>query len=151
MAGRWFLPGSPISSTNKTDHHSISEIMLKVALNTLSLTLLRSHFNVLTLVLIAKERSFEHNVSFLFWIVSKMMMFCITVAYTSLNCFYKIPLTSVSICDVYCTWNKLLHLYLVCSELKALLFSIFFMIKYRCAYVILSRILCCLNFHWVNC
>ena len=30
MAGRWF---SPISSTNKTDRHDISEILLTVALN----------------------------------------------------------------------------------------------------------------------
>jgi len=30
-AGRWF---SPVSSTNKTDRHDITEILLKVALNT---------------------------------------------------------------------------------------------------------------------
>ena len=35
-AGRWF---SPVSSTNKTDHHDITEILLKVALNTITLTL----------------------------------------------------------------------------------------------------------------
>jgi precorrin-6B methylase 2 len=32
--GRWFSPGSPVSSTNKTDRHDITEILLKVALNT---------------------------------------------------------------------------------------------------------------------
>ena len=32
--GQWFSPGTPVSSTNKTDHHDISEILLKVALNT---------------------------------------------------------------------------------------------------------------------
>ena len=32
--GRWFSPGPPVSSTNKTDRHDITEIMLKVALNT---------------------------------------------------------------------------------------------------------------------
>ena len=31
---RWFSPGTPVSSTNKTDHHDIPEILLKVALNT---------------------------------------------------------------------------------------------------------------------
>ena len=30
---RWFSPGTPFSSTNKTDHHDITEILLKVALN----------------------------------------------------------------------------------------------------------------------
>jgi hypothetical protein len=30
-AGRWFSPCTPVSSTNKTDRHDISEILLKVA------------------------------------------------------------------------------------------------------------------------
>jgi hypothetical protein len=32
--GRWFSPGTPASSTTKTGHHDIAEIVLKVALNT---------------------------------------------------------------------------------------------------------------------
>ena len=35
VTGRWFSPGPPVSSTNKTDHHNITEILLKVALNTI--------------------------------------------------------------------------------------------------------------------
>jgi hypothetical protein len=38
-AGRWFFPGTPISSTNKTERHGKIEILLKVALNTITLTL----------------------------------------------------------------------------------------------------------------
>jgi hypothetical protein len=34
VAGQWFSPGPPDSSTNKTDRHDITEILLKVALNT---------------------------------------------------------------------------------------------------------------------
>jgi hypothetical protein len=30
--GQWFSPGSPASSTTKTGHHDIAEILLKVAL-----------------------------------------------------------------------------------------------------------------------
>jgi len=30
--GRWFSPGTPASSTNKTGRHDIAEILLKVAL-----------------------------------------------------------------------------------------------------------------------
>jgi hypothetical protein len=30
--GRWFSPGTPASSSTKTDHHDIAEILLKVAL-----------------------------------------------------------------------------------------------------------------------
>jgi hypothetical protein len=36
--GRWFSPGPPVSSTNKTDRHDITEILLKVALNTIKQT-----------------------------------------------------------------------------------------------------------------
>jgi hypothetical protein len=31
----WFSPGPPDFSTNKTDRHDITEILLKVALNTI--------------------------------------------------------------------------------------------------------------------
>jgi hypothetical protein len=35
---QWFFPGTPVSSTNKADRHDITEILLKVALNTITLT-----------------------------------------------------------------------------------------------------------------
>jgi hypothetical protein len=37
----WFSPGIPVASTNKTDHHDITEIFLKVALNTITLTTIK--------------------------------------------------------------------------------------------------------------
>ena len=37
-AGRWFSPSIPVSSTNKTDRHNITDILLKVALNTMNQT-----------------------------------------------------------------------------------------------------------------
>jgi hypothetical protein len=37
--GQWFSPGTLVSSTNKTECHNIAEILLKVALNTITLTL----------------------------------------------------------------------------------------------------------------
>jgi hypothetical protein len=33
-----FSPGLPVSSTNKTDRHDITELLLKVALNTIKQT-----------------------------------------------------------------------------------------------------------------
>jgi hypothetical protein len=36
--GRWFSPGHPVSSNNKTHRHDITEILLKVALNTIKQT-----------------------------------------------------------------------------------------------------------------
>jgi hypothetical protein len=34
--GRWFSPGTPASSTTKIGRHDITEILLKVALNTIN-------------------------------------------------------------------------------------------------------------------
>jgi len=42
---QWFSPGTVVSSTNKTDHHVIIEILLKVVLSTISLTpLSKDHY-----------------------------------------------------------------------------------------------------------
>ena len=35
-AGRWFSPGSPVSATKKTDLHDLTEILVKVVLNTIT-------------------------------------------------------------------------------------------------------------------
>ena len=34
--GRWFSPGIPVSSTNKTDRNDITQLLLEVALNTIN-------------------------------------------------------------------------------------------------------------------
>ena len=36
QTGRWFSPGTLVSSTNKTYPHDITEILLKVTLNTIT-------------------------------------------------------------------------------------------------------------------
>ena len=38
VAGQWFSLGTPISSINKTDCHDMTKILLKVVLNTITLT-----------------------------------------------------------------------------------------------------------------
>jgi len=43
-AGQWFSPGTLVSSTNKTDRHGITEILLKVALNTIIIIFLFQDF-----------------------------------------------------------------------------------------------------------
>jgi hypothetical protein len=40
VAGRWFSQGTPVSSTDKTTCHGITEILLNVTLNTITLLLL---------------------------------------------------------------------------------------------------------------
>jgi hypothetical protein len=43
--GWWFYLGPPVSSTNETDPHDITEILLKVVVNTLTITLTNlTHF-----------------------------------------------------------------------------------------------------------
>ena len=44
--GRWFSPGPPVSFTNKTDRHDITEILLKVMLNTIKQTNKQKHKKV---------------------------------------------------------------------------------------------------------
>ena len=39
MTSRWFSPGTLVSSTNNTDRHDLTEILLKVALNPITVTL----------------------------------------------------------------------------------------------------------------
>jgi hypothetical protein len=46
VTGQWFSPSTLISSTNKTDHHDITEILLKVALNAITPKCISNHFNV---------------------------------------------------------------------------------------------------------
>jgi hypothetical protein len=38
MTGLWFSLDTPVFSTNKADCHDIAEILLKVALNTITIT-----------------------------------------------------------------------------------------------------------------
>ena len=38
-ADRWISPGTPVSPTNNTDRHDITDIQLKVALNTMNKTI----------------------------------------------------------------------------------------------------------------
>ena len=38
LAGRWISPGPPVSSTNETDCHDITELLLKVTWNTIKQT-----------------------------------------------------------------------------------------------------------------
>ena len=39
VTGRWFSPGIPVSFTNKTGRHDITEMLFQAALNTITLTL----------------------------------------------------------------------------------------------------------------
>jgi hypothetical protein len=42
VTGRWFSPGTPVSSINKTNRHDLTDILLKVVLNTKNQTSVKS-------------------------------------------------------------------------------------------------------------
>ena len=56
--GRWFSPGTPASSTSKTGHHDIAEILLKVALSTKNQSINQSIINTLCSF---EQRELEHK------------------------------------------------------------------------------------------
>jgi hypothetical protein len=45
VTGRWFSPGNRVSSTNETNRHDITEISLKVTLNTIIINLFLLLYN----------------------------------------------------------------------------------------------------------
>ena len=59
MTSRWFSPGPPVSSTNKTDRHDITEILLKVALNDRTGKLETGHGNAIPYVAARMDDSQE--------------------------------------------------------------------------------------------
>ena len=59
LSDRWFSPATPVSSTNKTDHHDITEILLKVALNTIRPNLDQLIYGFLITTLIYYNFSFK--------------------------------------------------------------------------------------------
>ena len=77
-AGRWFSPGTRVSSPNKTDCHNITEILLKVVLSTINQTTIALNwpgFPSIVHVYLGISDDFEAHVALIlmyFW------HFCIT-------------------------------------------------------------------------
>jgi hypothetical protein len=63
-----FSPGFPVSSTNKTDRHDITEILLNVALNTIN-QLIKSFFysHPYSFLLLVSTVPLSHNISVISW------------------------------------------------------------------------------------
>ena len=82
-AGEWFFPGTPVFSSNKTDNHYITEILLKVVINTITLTSSRCD---LIIPLISSMFSYNKSCNKWTWTWS---VFTIT-NHSSVECFHKI-------------------------------------------------------------
>ena len=86
--GRWFSPSSPVSSTNNADRHDMTEILLKVTLNTIKQT---NKLNA-SIFLIMVPTNFL-----------KMSRNFIHISFRCVTFFYRIPRvhsSSLSLCTI---------------------------------------------------
>ena len=95
QAGRWFPSGTPVSSNNKTDRHDITEMLLKVALNTITLFLFlqvpcsrHSYSLLLFFILFWQVPCSRHGYS--------LLLFCIL--------FWQVPCIQAWIYLTICLW-----------------------------------------------
>jgi len=92
--GRWCSPGTAVSSTNKTDRHDISEILLKVALSTIKQ--IKQHYTCFNFVIACRLYCFNVDVFvWVFFLFGKKL----SRAYV-FDCLYYMP-----------NWNKVLLTY----------------------------------------
>ena len=87
---QWFSSGTPVYSTNKTDCHDITEILLKVALNTINPTFL------LNWLLDKCSQSF--------WRKYVEIMFCVNTLLNWLLDQYIQPVVLEEVCWYRCLW-----------------------------------------------
>jgi len=118
FAGQWFSTGTQISSNNKTDCHDITEILLKVALNTITLTPSVFIFTckaILTLMYIYKQQFFNETIFTLIeWYIqieNKNLFFSVTILTPSsaINTDWMVISCDNNGLDRLSCWMLLLH------------------------------------------
>jgi hypothetical protein len=77
---QWLATGRWFSSTNRFDHHGVTEILLKEALNTITLTLIPLHY-----IPIQTNHSHHLGIDHLTWRGSGVMVFCFVQNFFSDN------------------------------------------------------------------
>jgi len=93
--GRWFSPGPPVSSTNKTDRHDITEILLKVALNTIQTN---KQTNILPLRELSVYPSICHDIRCILF--PSINIYVCSTLFSFLRCLYCIYIYI----DIYCRY-----------------------------------------------
>ena len=89
---RWFSQGAPVSFTNKTDRHNINEILLKVALNTITLTPFYSGFGLdrIHYMLVSFSISTKFGFCFVFILLPWKLYELIKIFYFANKYFYSL-------------------------------------------------------------
>ena len=70
---RWFSPGTPVSSTNKTNRRDITEILLKVTLSTITSNWQNDLFRIFTTILFPLYNFLIVLFSFMMWIDASLI------------------------------------------------------------------------------
>ena len=113
--GQWFSPGTPVSSTNKTDRHDVTEILLNVALNTIALILTLT-FSFRSFVNISLKRSW-YSIFFELAIIIKLNQIKTLDAYSYRKTLQKMQITIVPLLIRPCfTCIEILQCYLFIAE-----------------------------------
>ena len=73
-AGRWFSPGTTVSPTNKTDCNDINEILLEVALTSMTLTL--TYYTYSTAYITPKTKKHKVHVFSQHWLNNRSVCVC---------------------------------------------------------------------------
>jgi hypothetical protein len=95
VAGRWFSPGTPVSSTNKTDRHDIVEILLKVSWPLIMSSWIVWYFNTFVETSnTIKQNCFTEDEKKKAFINNKSIMRC----FSGLRRIYKLYILSKHIC-----------------------------------------------------
>ena len=94
--GRWFSLGVPVSSTNKTDLHDITEILLKVALNTINQT---KPFSLIRIIIYTFCLTFVSPSLHTIWIPKKHLTDILIQTLVFFNCI---------LCSIFCLFVYLI-------------------------------------------
>ena len=141
MTGRWFSLGPPVSSTNKTDHHDITEILLKVALNIKNLN---QYFEWITINIIRtsslqwpERKTFKKNIIHVddrwlgihigFWWI--LILFITSLLKDWCRLSNIILNKNPNKCHLYQVWSNLVVLFQILIDIDIWLFCIIVQIK----------------------
>ena len=99
----WFSPSTPVSSTNKTDHYDIPEILLDVTLNTINLNLIRNNLSFTLIINNSKYLNWK-------WYSPELIRYKVFLEVCSLHKRTKLNLLLplIDYCNTFLVWDQFL-------------------------------------------